>query len=375
MRAARARRAAVRCRAGTARSRRRSRRPPRARPAGAPRCAAGPGCCLPLRPTGWSSVVRRVPEHSRLPAGDRAARDLAGRGDRARARRLRGVRRRRVADAAEGLPRRVSERRLPRDAGQGGRARDPQVGHLVSAQSRGRAAGGDGDDLRLVGGDGEPLALVDVRSVTRSAHRRGRGGGRAGARARGRASVGIVGCGLHGTWAARCLAAAEYGPGVCFDPDPEAAGQLAGELGWEAGTPRGRARLRRRHLRDAGQRAGRASRATCGPASTSTCSAPTAPARRRPSPRRWRAAELFCDEWEQASHGGELTGAVEAGLVDREQVDRARRRADRRRSGPFRPDAITLFDSTGLAIQDLALCLALLEAHRAGRVRADTVRL
>ena len=30
--------------------------------------------------------------------------------------------------------------------------------------------------------------------------------------------------------------------------------------------------------------------------------------------------ELFCDEWEQASHGGELTGAVEAGLVTREQV-------------------------------------------------------
>ena len=24
---------------------------------------------------------------------------------------------------------------------------------------------------------------------------------------------------------------------------------------------------------------------------------------------------LFCDEWAQASHGGELTGAVEAGLV------------------------------------------------------------
>ena len=29
---------------------------------------------------------------------------------------------------------------------------------------------------------------------------------------------------------------------------------------------------------------------------------------------------LFCDEWDQASHGGELTGAVEAGLVVREQV-------------------------------------------------------
>ena len=29
---------------------------------------------------------------------------------------------------------------------------------------------------------------------------------------------------------------------------------------------------------------------------------------------------LFCDEWEQASHGGELTGAIEAGLVTRDQV-------------------------------------------------------
>jgi ornithine cyclodeaminase/alanine dehydrogenase-like protein (mu-crystallin family) len=30
--------------------------------------------------------------------------------------------------------------------------------------------------------------------------------------------------------------------------------------------------------------------------------------------------QLFCDEWAQASHGGELTGAVEAGLVTRDQV-------------------------------------------------------
>ena len=70
----------------------------------------------------------------------------------------------------------------------------------------------------------------------RAAHRRGGGRGRSGAGPRGRrARVGIVGCGLHGAWAARCLADAEYGPGVCFDPDPEAAGRLAGELGWEAG--------------------------------------------------------------------------------------------------------------------------------------------
>src|SRR5687767_9012558 len=83
--------------------------------------------------------------------------------------------------------------------------------------------------------DGELLALVDARAVTAL-----RTGAVAAIAAQELAredatSVGIVGCGLHGAWAARCLAAAEYGPGVCFDPDPEAAGALAGELGWQVG--------------------------------------------------------------------------------------------------------------------------------------------
>jgi len=37
--------------------------------------------------------------------------------------------------------------------------------------------------------------------------------------------------------------------------------------------------------------------------------------------------------------------------------------------------AATLFDSTGLAIQDLAICHAVLEAHRAGVVKAGNVRI
>src|ERR687898_1502552 len=83
--------------------------------------------------------------------------------------------------------------------------------------------------------DGEPLALVDVRSVTAL-----RTGAVAAVAAQELAredarTVGIIGCGLHGAWAARCLAAAEFGPGVCFDVDPEAAGALAGGLGWGGG--------------------------------------------------------------------------------------------------------------------------------------------
>jgi alanine dehydrogenase len=68
-----------------------------------------------------------------------------------------------------------------------------------------------------------------------------------------------------------------------------------------------------------------------------------------------RRARLFCDDWEQASHGGELVGAVGEGVIMREQVSELGQvligEADGRRSGAD----ITLFDSTGLAIQDLAI--------------------
>jgi ornithine cyclodeaminase/alanine dehydrogenase-like protein (mu-crystallin family) len=78
------------------------------------------------------------------------------------------------------------------------------------------------------------------------------------------------------------------------------------------------------------------------------------------------AARLFCDDWEQASHGGELAHAVEDGLVARDDVtaigDVLAGSADGRASD----DEITLFDSTGLAIQDLAIALAALE--RAGEL-------
>ena len=73
-------------------------------------------------------------------------------------------------------------------------------------------------------------------------------------------------------------------------------------------------------------------------------------------------AHLFCDDWEQASHGGELAHAVDEGLVTRVDVtplgdvlaDTARGRADEQE--------ITMFDSTGLAIQDLAVAIAALDA-------------
>ncbi len=221
---------------------------------------------------------------------------------------------------------------------------------------------------------GQPLMLLDARSVT--ALRTGAVAAVAArALARGDArTVGIVGCGLHGVWSARCLAADGYGPGVCCDPSADAAARLAQELGWSVGchdealacdvvccvTPGseivvGAGDLRPGlHLNMLG--ADGPGKAEAGIDAVAACA-------------------LFCDEWAQASHGGELTGAIDAGLVAREQVTELG--AVLAGDAPGRPgdDAVTLFDSTGLAIQDLAVAGAAYEAWQTGAVEVQTVNL
>jgi alanine dehydrogenase len=222
--------------------------------------------------------------------------------------------------------------------------------------------------------NGEPLMLLDARSVT--ALRTGAVASvatKALARADAR-TVGIVGCGLHGTWAARCLAAAGYGPGVCHDERVAAAEALARELEWRAGT-----------LAEA---------VSC---DVVCCVTPgnevvidvgalhaglhlnmlgaDGPGKAEASVGAVSSCVLFCDEWEQASHGGELTGAVQAGLVSHEQVTELG--AVLAGDAPGRPgsEAVTLFDSTGLAVQDLAVASAAFAAWEDNRVRAQTIRL
>jgi len=221
---------------------------------------------------------------------------------------------------------------------------------------------------------GVPLALLDAPAVT--ALRTGAVAAvasRALARRDAR-TVGIVGCGLNGAWAARCLAAAGYGPGMCCDPRAAAATALAEELGWRTGdraaalacdivctiTPGAEIVVSEEDLRS-GMHLNMLGADGSGKAEASVAAV--------------LACELFCDEWEQASHGGELTGAVAGGHVTREQVTTLGAVLAAEAAGRSDADAITLFDSTGLAIQDLGIVTAIWDRWQAGQIDAPEVGL
>jgi ornithine cyclodeaminase/alanine dehydrogenase-like protein (mu-crystallin family) len=82
---------------------------------------------------------------------------------------------------------------------------------------------------------------------------------------------------------------------------------------------------------------------------------------------------VFCDDWEQASHSGDLAAAVEAGVVEQERVTELGAVLAGVAPGRQSDDDITVFDSTGLAIQDLAVALAALA--RAEELHAPTLDL
>jgi alanine dehydrogenase len=220
---------------------------------------------------------------------------------------------------------------------------------------------------------GEELAVIECSSVTSL-----RTGAAAAVSAQvlaadGAKTVGIIGCGVNGTWAARCLAAVGFGSGVCADPRPEAAERLAAELGWRAGdraeaaaqdvvvtvTPGNQLVVLDSDLR---------------PGQHFAVLGADAHGKQEVDLGAIRRCRLFCDEWAQASAGGELANAVGTGLIKRDDVTQL---GDVLNGTPGRAadNEITLFDSTGLAIQDLAICRAVYERWKRGEIEAPVVSL
>src|SRR3954453_21569265 len=68
----------------------------------------------------------------------------------------------------------------------------------------------------------------------------------------------------------------------------------------------------------------------------------------------------FVHTYEQASHGGELVHAVEAGLLRESDVTSIGAVLAGDAPGRAHVDDITTFDSTGLALQDLAVAIVAL---------------
>ena len=220
---------------------------------------------------------------------------------------------------------------------------------------------------------GEELAVIECSSVTSL-----RTGAAAAVSAQvlaaeGATSVGIIGCGVNGAWAARCLAAAGYGPGVCADPRVDPAEALADELGWRAGD-RGEAAAQDVVVTVTPGEEPVILEADLRPGQHLAVLGADAHGKQEVGLAAIERCRLFCDEWEQASAGGELANGLDAGIVGRDDVTQLGDVLNGA-SGRTDGDEITLFDSTGLAIQDLAICQAVYERWRNGEVEAPVVPL
>jgi alanine dehydrogenase len=221
---------------------------------------------------------------------------------------------------------------------------------------------------------GEELAVIECSSVTSL-----RTGAAAAVSAQVLAperakSVGIIGCGVNGAWAARCLAAAGYGPGVCADPRVDPAEALAEELGWRAGD-RGEAAAQDVVVTvTPGEQLVILEADLC-PGQHFAVLGADAHGKQEVDLAAIERCRLFCDEWEQASAGGELANAVDAGVAKRDDVTQLGDVLNDAAEGRRSDDEVTLFDSTGLAIQDLAICRAVYESWREGRLDAPVVTL
>src|SRR4029077_79879 len=74
-----------------------------------------------------------------------------------------------------------------------------------------------------------------------------------------------------------------------------------------------------------------------------------------------KRVRVFCDDWEQASHNGELVHAVEAGLLDRAEVTQLGDVLAGSAPGRRSDGEITAFDSARVASQARAIWLAAME--------------
>ena len=172
-------------------------------------------------------------------------------------------------------------------------------------------------------------------------------------------SVAVVGAGVNGAAAARVLAARGR-PLLVWDVDVDRARAVAAELGVSVAGSReqalgadvvvtvtpGREILYPNGSLRAGQHV--------------SLMGADGPGKAEIAVEELARARVVCDDWEQASHGGELAAAVAGGAIGRGDVEELGRILAGSVEWSRSDGDVTLFDSTGLAVQDLAIARAAL---------------
>jgi alanine dehydrogenase len=171
----------------------------------------------------------------------------------------------------------------------------------------------------------------------------------------------VVGAGVNGRAAARTFIARGR-PVSLWDTDESRAWSVASELGADVAASRERALAADLLVTVTPGHEVLLTEGTLRPGQHVSLMGADGPGKAEAAGPELARSRLFCDDWEQASHGGELAHAIDAGLVARDDVTALGDVLAGTAAGRANETEITAFDSTGLAIQDLAIALAALEA-------------
>jgi alanine dehydrogenase len=173
-------------------------------------------------------------------------------------------------------------------------------------------------------------------------------------------SAAVIGAGVNGRAAARTFLARGRRVAL-WDLDVERARAVASELGADVAASREEALAADLVVTVTPGREVLLVEGTLAPGQHASLMGADGPGKQEIAVEELARVRVFSDEWEQASHGGDIAHAVEAGVLAQGDVtelgDVLAGTAEGRRSA----DEATVFDSTGLAIQDLAIALAALE--------------
>jgi alanine dehydrogenase len=218
--------------------------------------------------------------------------------------------------------------------------------------------------------DGRLVAVLDAAAVT--ALRTGAAAVLAAETLGRQGTAAVIGAGVNGKAAARTFLA--HGQDVAlWDVDPARAEAAAEELGAQVASSREEALAADRLVTMTPGHEVLLPEGSLRPGQHVSLMGADGPGKAEIAVAELTRTRVFCDDWEQASHNGELAHALEAGALARADVTELGAVLAGEAEGRRADDEITAFDSTGLAIQDLAIALAAVE--RAAELDLPTIEL